>query len=374
MTVQALATAPAILAQPVSVSTKEGGNAALSVTASGSPAPVFQWSRNGVPLLNGGNVSGATSATLNLSNVSTMDAGSYTVSVSNSAGAVTSAAAAVTVEAAPEAGIPEDKQVAVDGVPAGFSVSGYLERNPQHASKFASDPLGAWHYYRDFGVQAGEIYDDLFRAEEYLALYPELLAVLGADLKAALLHWLESGMGEGRLGRIPTNFSASGYFERNPDVASAMGGNPILAWQHFWKYGIYEGRSFDDTFNAFEYLALNPDLMAAFSQDWRAATLHWLRYGNTEGRLGRVPFVFDVNHYLGLYPEVGAVWGTYQSTVFQHFWYFGVFEARNFDNAFRVDDYLALNPDVAAVIGNNRQSAFMHWVRYGRDEGRATKR
>ncbi len=258
-------------------------------------------------------------------------------------------------------------------IPEGFSIVGYLTRYPEYQVQFANDLYGAWLYYRDVGVFDGELYDELFRPEEYLALYPELLAALGPDLKKALLHWLNEGRIEGRLGRIPLEFDAAGYFERNPDVAAAVGNDLILGWQHFWNYGIYEGRAYDDEFRVFEYLALNEDLQAAFLNDWRGATLHWLRYGRTEGRLGRVPPVFDVNFYLNLYPDVATVWGTFQSTVFLHYYFFGVYEARIFNDTFRVDDYLALNPDVAAAVNNDRRAAFMHWVRYGLSEGRPSR-
>lgn len=354
-----------------------GRSITLTVTADGTKPFTYQWRKDGVA------IAGATGATYTIAAAAASDAGAYSVVVSNQAGSTTSDTAllaAETVASLPSlstGGTGGEGATAPDvypGVPAGFSVAGYLTRHPEHAARFGNDPVGAWTYYRDHGVKAGELFDEEFRPEEYLGLYPELLAQFGADLKAALIHWLEAGRVEGRLGRIPTAFSAAGYFERNPDVKAAMGGDPVKAWRHFWQYGIYEGRAYDEQFRAFEYIALNPDLFEAFSQDWRAATLHWLRYGNTEGRLGRVPGVFDVSRYLTLYPDVATVWGTYQSTVFQHFWYYGVKEARYYDDAFRVDDYLALNPDVAAVVNNNRQAAFMHWVRYGLSEGRRARR
>ena len=87
-----------------------------------------------------------------------------------------------------------------------------------------------------------------------------------------------------------------------------------------------------------------------------------------------MPSLFSSSAYLARYPEVGAAWGTYPTTVFLHFWLYGVQEARLFDTEFLVDDYLALNPDLAAAFGTNRQGAFKHWVRYGRSEGRAGKR
>jgi hypothetical protein len=84
-------TAPAITAQPASVSVAAGGTATFSVTTTGSPAPQFQWRKNGAA------IPGATNATLTLTNVQVIDNGAYSVVVSNSAGAITSNDANLTV-------------------------------------------------------------------------------------------------------------------------------------------------------------------------------------------------------------------------------------------------------------------------------------
>ncbi len=83
--------APTISAQPASTSAAVGGTATFTVTAAGTPAPTYQWRKDGTPL------DGATTNRLTLNNVQTRDAGSYTVVVANSAGSVTSSAATLTV-------------------------------------------------------------------------------------------------------------------------------------------------------------------------------------------------------------------------------------------------------------------------------------
>ena len=84
-------TLPVISAQPLPVTVTSGASATLSVTASGSPPPDFQWQKDGV------NVPGGTAASLTLATVQPSDAGRYTVMVRNSAGTVTSAAVTLTV-------------------------------------------------------------------------------------------------------------------------------------------------------------------------------------------------------------------------------------------------------------------------------------
>ncbi|ATC63731.1 hypothetical protein CMV30_07065 [Nibricoccus aquaticus] len=82
---------PLITAQPVSVTPAPGASATLSVVATASPSPTYQWKKNGV------SITGATSASLTLSTVSGADTGNYTVTVTNAAGSVTSTTASVNV-------------------------------------------------------------------------------------------------------------------------------------------------------------------------------------------------------------------------------------------------------------------------------------
>ncbi len=83
--------APVITQEPRGVTISPHGSLILSVVATGSPAPDFLWRLNGVPL------PGASRATLVVTDVLPIQAGSYSVVVSNSAGSVTSAAVPVVV-------------------------------------------------------------------------------------------------------------------------------------------------------------------------------------------------------------------------------------------------------------------------------------
>ena len=82
--------APRITNQPAAARLYTGSLAQLSVGAT-SPAPMFyRWRKGGVELSDGGNVSGAGTSSLMISNLALSDTGDYTVVITNVFGSVTS--------------------------------------------------------------------------------------------------------------------------------------------------------------------------------------------------------------------------------------------------------------------------------------------
>jgi len=82
---------PTITTQPQSQTVSIGGSVTFTAAATGTPAPTYQW-RKGTS-----NVSGATNASLTLSNVQAADAGTYTLVATNSAGTAISNGAVLTI-------------------------------------------------------------------------------------------------------------------------------------------------------------------------------------------------------------------------------------------------------------------------------------
>jgi sugar lactone lactonase YvrE len=80
-----------IQSQPQSQTVTAGGSVHFSVLAAGQPTPTCQWYFNGVA------ITGATSTTLDLSNVQPSNAGSYVVVLTNNYDTVTSSSAVLTV-------------------------------------------------------------------------------------------------------------------------------------------------------------------------------------------------------------------------------------------------------------------------------------
>lgn len=93
---------PQITAQPGSCTNVIGTEAFFEVTVTGNAPLIYQWQKAGTNLTNGGNISGADSRTLIISDVQFENAGEYYAIVSNAHGSVTSAVVTLTVIEAPE--------------------------------------------------------------------------------------------------------------------------------------------------------------------------------------------------------------------------------------------------------------------------------
>lgn len=111
------ATIPALTGQPSSLTVTQGANVTFTAAASGNPVPTFQWRFNST------NIAGATGSSYTRNNVQPSDAGSYSVTATNVAGAATSTNAVLAVLVPPS--ITADPQSATNnqGASVGFNVT-----------------------------------------------------------------------------------------------------------------------------------------------------------------------------------------------------------------------------------------------------------
>ena len=120
---------PVITSQPASVTVSEGMTASFTVSLATNALLAYQWQlANGsllTDLVDGGGISGSTTGTLTISNVSLTNAGTYSVIVSNLAGAVGSAGASLIVlTGQPPVVISQaTSQTVLPGAPAAFTVT-----------------------------------------------------------------------------------------------------------------------------------------------------------------------------------------------------------------------------------------------------------
>jgi Immunoglobulin domain/Secretion system C-terminal sorting domain/Immunoglobulin I-set domain len=117
--------AAAITMQPVTTQTLcVGAPASMTVTATGTGL-TYQWKKGGSNVSNGGTISGATTATLNISSLIAGDGGNYTVDVAGTCGtSVTSSVSALIINTSPLITVqPTATQTLCTGVGASFSVT-----------------------------------------------------------------------------------------------------------------------------------------------------------------------------------------------------------------------------------------------------------
>jgi uncharacterized repeat protein (TIGR03803 family) len=96
---------PVILTQPLSQTVPPGASAVFTVTAAGNPPLSYQWQEDATNLVDGGNFSGSTNATLTVNNVSSAEVGTYSVIVSNALTSVSSSGAVLSLAVATAPGV-----------------------------------------------------------------------------------------------------------------------------------------------------------------------------------------------------------------------------------------------------------------------------
>ncbi len=115
--VVAAALPPGITGQPQSVTNVQGTTASFNVTAGGTAPLTYQWQFSGT------NLSLATNSTLTLTNVQGVNAGSYTVVVSNTYGMATSLVASLTIVYVPAITTQPQSVTNAVGTTANFNVT-----------------------------------------------------------------------------------------------------------------------------------------------------------------------------------------------------------------------------------------------------------
>jgi alpha-tubulin suppressor-like RCC1 family protein len=154
-------TPPAFAVQPTNQSVVVGSNASFATTVSGAQPISFQWYFNNTLLVDGGRITGSTTASLSISNITTADAGYYTLTVTNFLGSTNSTAAVLTVLVPPTIttqpigrsvppGLPTTFAAGASGIPApyyqwqlnGTNISGWSSDGFFHLAAVRTNNLG----------------------------------------------------------------------------------------------------------------------------------------------------------------------------------------------------------------------------------------
>jgi len=259
-------------------------------------------------------------------------------------------------------------------------------------------------YFTDwFGSTLGTIYNgvdykDVFDGEYYLNNYTDLKASFGDNYAAALAHFVQYGMNEGRQGI--GNFNVTSYKNRYYDLRANFGNNLKAYYFHYMNSGknegrlatgndfngtpIYNGVNYSAVYNANFYMNYYADIKASFGNDDNAAIAHFVQNGMNEGRLGNDSF--NVTSYKNRYYDLRANFGNNLKAYYFHYMNSGKSEARtavgddfngtpiyngvNYSAVYNFTTYVNRYTDLKASFGNDDNAAIAHFVQNGMNEGR----
>jgi hypothetical protein len=213
--------------------------------------------------------------------------------------------------------------------------------------------------------------NSMFDEAYYLREYPAVAAAVQAgDFATGYDHYVKYGQYEGY---SPSPFwDESWYLQQNPDVAAAVrSGKVSSGFMQYYEYGQYEGRAGLLYFNTSYYLTLYPSIAAAVQTgSVTSAFEHFLLYGQYAGFSPMQYFSSSVcdedNAYM-----LSAITG--QPFTSDYDWYveYGQLEGAVASNYYNEATYLSDNPDVAAAVrAGDFPDGFIHWLEYGQYEGR----
>ena len=220
----------------------------------------------------------------------------------------------------------------------------------------------------------------LFDAVYYADNNIDVRNAFGYDETQLRNHYYNYGIAEGRI--ASPVFNVHYYLGMYPDLYSAFNNDFASAFNHFVNYGIYEGRRGSEEFDVKYYIENNEDVANAFNSDFVDCLIHYVCYGRNEGRVGSedvakarqveylTDVLFDSDLYYSMYIDLQQALGNDYQALKDHYINNGIREGRIASFVFDPRYYIEANPDIKAAFGDDYYRAFYHFVNYGIAEGR----
>lgn len=162
----------------------------------------------------------------------------------------------------------------------------YLASYPDLKQAFGNDDIAALAHFVNYGMSEGRQAKLMFDVTSYRLQYADLRNVFGSNLKEYYLHYINYGVKEGRQGTGCTSLQGATtvyqgvdyaavydyayYVALYPDLKQAYGYDDQAALAHFVNHGMSEGRQAKGTFHVYTYRSQYEDLTRAFGDDLKA--------------------------------------------------------------------------------------------------------
>ena len=205
----------------------------------------------------------------------------------------------------------------------------YASNNSDLVNAFGYNYDAIYNHYLTFGYNEGRRTSSEFYVTFYKNFYADLNSMSNLD---AEMHYINFGKNEGRLGGISNEFekavfNSTYYANKYSDLKSTFGYNYESLKEHWFRFGIKEGREATPTFNVVEYMNYNTDLKKEYGNtNFSAGFVHLVRFGMDEGR--RTTAKFNVTIYKSRYDDLQKAFGNNNILYYDHYINFGLKEGR----------------------------------------------
>ena len=255
----------------------------------------------------------------------------------------------------------EESENTYDGIDysAVYNYDYYITHNPDIKKVYGDNRRAALSHFVNNGMNEGRQACEEFNVNTYKNRYPDLRNAYGDNKKSYYMHYINSGKKEGRSGKgtsgiIGTVTKYGGvdysavynyqyYISHNADIKRAYGEDDVAVLRHFVNSGMIEGRQGSEEFNVTTYKNRYSDLRIAYGKNTKNYYMHYIRSGKKEGRSGK-----GTSELVGL-TRIGGV---------------------DYSAVYNYQYYIAHNADIKRVYGEDDVAVLKHFVNSGMSEGR----
>ncbi len=279
----------------------------------------------------------------------------------------------------------------------------YLIKYPDMLRLYSDNPAGALRHFVEHGMTEGRQAKASFDVISYKNQYPDLRKNFGDDLKKYYIHYMNHGYKEGRTAigvQTIVNpitvyngvdyakvYDFIYYTNKYSDIKKYYGNDDVAALKHFVEHGMAEGRQGSSTFDLGSYKNSSPDLRRHFGNDNKKYYIHYMNYGYKEGRKAvnvttmskpltvykGVDYskVYDFNFYINKYADMKKYYQFDDESALKHFVEHGMAEGRQGSSTFELGSYKNSSPDLRKYYGNDNSKYYIHYINHGYKENRA---
>jgi len=221
-----------------------------------------------------------------------------------------------------------------------------------------------------------DIKEVIFDPDFYHNKYPDLQNAFHHDSARLRQHWYEFGIKEGRA--CSEVLDLTFYLNNNPDLKRTFGTDYTRAYEHFLRHGINEMRQSSPTFNP-KYYRANYSFLANLTPSqliWQVRNM-----GRTAAppvpsvppmapSLDLKELIMDPDFYYRKYPDLQDALHHDNAKLRQHWRDYGIKEGRACSEALDLKFYVNYYPDLQQAFGNDYARAYEHFFRHGINEMR----